>query len=875
MEGKMLDLDAPIISVRRINASSVLSKDAKPQSRRGLLRSGHVEHGGAVPFIWEKMPGHPKENSGEVVGPVVGGSTAAPYIPPDRIMINASRPKHNAVGTQMPITCSSDCGTEKLITERVGFNPADFGDERDAFSDSRDTLSCNESFSIRSGFTGLSACPSLTDSNGQFFKDLQMEEDMMGRFLPAAQAMVSGSSQRKPPRAPAVDKYFERKTLPRTRLPLHYHYHFSVSASSGNSRKEEVEDVEEEEESDEIVSHESTGYFSSKARRLISRFGLKSPFFLLKPVPGMKVRDLSPMKLGRMSNPRITVSNDEGTVEDDSWEAVCRHRLMNLDYIQKDFDSKLTTESNQLTCGIDSQTPDSSSFQHSSVDNLSTNKTADVKSKSKTSKTGSLDSGKGDIGSYWEMASSIGRLQGFVSTSPATDRTHINSSQLLDTSDSTSRVVSMTAGTKENTDSGYALLSEFQRSKECILSQTSGRCQLQSKFSRSTEPCKTLNCEDKKGNGFSNSQSNEGDFDLKGDGQKKNIENSLTLSLLPPPLPKSSSDSWLQRTLACRSEKGPNQRPFLGIQFHPIKQAFQASRGAPSLTTLDDLAGYSSKPTSEASMVQRKNIDTWGMGSMGSDGLYGSVVLYFIFGRCYVVGIELYNAEFSILILGIFLWKQCDIGYDGAAMDLQNTAFTVQLGRGANIQLANAVINTRSSRATIQFGSVDFPAVVARAAVTSAYGTDPERPARRPHSAETSARHAHLSASRVTTTQDPPRRISVFERISQSEAPATQRVVTGGRVSVVTANTTTLPTGMSVPGKNNTEASSSGGRLTRRQRRKMNAQLRAQQQQVPVHPSNLPAQELEANVPTRNKFTDLKWVKRNSSTGELKKSFWD
>ncbi|KAL0928736.1 hypothetical protein M5K25_000655 [Dendrobium thyrsiflorum] len=207
-------------------------------------------------------------------------------------------------------------------------------------------------------------------------------------------------------------------------------------------------------------------------------------------------------------------------------------------------------------------------------------------------------------------------------------------------------------------------------------------------------------------------------------------------------------------------------------------------------------------------------------------------------------------------------------------MDLQNTAFTVQLGRGANIQLANAVINTGSSGATIQFGSVDFPAVVARTAATSACGTDSERPARRPHSAETSARSAHLSAPRVTVTQDPRRRISIFERISQPEAPATKRIVTGGRISVVTANTTTLPTGSPASGNNNVETFSSGGRLTRRQRRKRNAELRAQQQ-FSTHPSNVPAQELEATIPTQNGFSNLKWVKRNSSTGELKKSFWE
>ncbi|KAH0452361.1 hypothetical protein IEQ34_019660 [Dendrobium chrysotoxum] len=38
------------------------------------------------------------------------------------------------------------------------------------------------------------------------------------------------------------------------------------------------------------------------------------------------------------------------------------------------------------------------------------------------------------------------------------------------------------------------------------------------------------------------------------------------------------------------------------------------------------------------------------------------------------------------------------------------------------------------------------------------------------------------------------------------------------------------------------------------QRRKKNTELRAQQQQLPVHSSNLPAREPEANVPFRNKY---------------------
>ncbi|KAL0904740.1 hypothetical protein M5K25_026884 [Dendrobium thyrsiflorum] len=213
-------------------------------------------------------------------------------------------------------------------------------------------------------------------------------------------------------------------------------------------------------------------------------------------------------------------------------------------------------------------------------------------------------------------------------------------------------------------------------------------------------------------------------------------------------------------------------------------------------------------------------------------------------------------------------------------MDLQNTLFTVQLGRGANIQLANAIINTGNSGATIQFGELQFFIATASAAVVSVYDMDTEGPTRRPYAVDVAACHVHPPPWRpqpsqvVTTTEFPHKRVSVFKRLSNFETPATRRVVAGKQISVMPATTTILPTRLSVPGRNDAETSSSGGRPSRRQRRRMNAELRAQQL-LQVHPSTLPAQEPKASVPTQNKFINLKWVKRNSSTGELKQSFWE
>ncbi|KAL0928603.1 hypothetical protein M5K25_000505 [Dendrobium thyrsiflorum] len=159
--------------------------------------------------------------------------------------------------------------------------------------------------------------------------------------------------------------------------------------------------------------------------------------------------------------------------------------------------------------------------------------------------------------------------------------------------------------------------------------------------------------------------------------------------------------------------------------------------------------------------------------------------------------------------------------------------------------------------------------------VVSVHGMNSEELARRPYFAESTARRAHLSAPRTTASDDPQGRIYVFEILSQPRTLTAKRVIGLRNVSVVTANTTALPRETVTSGKYDAEASSSGGKLNRRQRRKKNAELRAQQLLVPGHPSNLPAQELETNIPTQNKFANLKWVKRNSLTCELKQSFWE
>ncbi|KAL0928241.1 hypothetical protein M5K25_000113 [Dendrobium thyrsiflorum] len=212
-------------------------------------------------------------------------------------------------------------------------------------------------------------------------------------------------------------------------------------------------------------------------------------------------------------------------------------------------------------------------------------------------------------------------------------------------------------------------------------------------------------------------------------------------------------------------------------------------------------------------------------------------------------------------------------------MELQNAPFTVQLGRGASIQLANAVINTGNSEATIRFGSLEFPVATAMATAVPIHVMTVQGHSARPDSAETYARRAYSvqqpRAVRTATAKAVQQnRTSVFERLSHPEVSTVKKTDIKQKTLPILSSVITLPTEPFVPGRHDHEASSSGGKLSRRQRRKLNAKLRAQQP-LPVHPSTLPALEPEANVPTHNKFANLKWVKRNSSTGELKQSFWE
>ncbi|KAL0903171.1 hypothetical protein M5K25_027528 [Dendrobium thyrsiflorum] len=170
-------------------------------------------------------------------------------------------------------------------------------------------------------------------------------------------------------------------------------------------------------------------------------------------------------------------------------------------------------------------------------------------------------------------------------------------------------------------------------------------------------------------------------------------------------------------------------------------------------------------------------------------------------------------------------------------MDLKNTAFTVQLGGGARIQLANALINTGNVGATIQFGSVDFPAIATRTVVIPANRRNAERPARRISTIEAPTRRVYLPAPQPAA-EEPQRRISCLNDFPNLRPQLLSEFFLIWKEV--------------------------------KKKAKEEAECRDLSSAATIADP-----QLEANIPTQNKFTDLKWVKKNSSTRELNKSFWE
>ncbi|PIA42183.1 hypothetical protein AQUCO_02100209v1 [Aquilegia coerulea] len=382
MEDKQLDFNAPLLSVRRFSSPAQGRKEIQKTENKHYvppyyiseLKSGPMRNPGAVPFMWEQIPGRRKDGEGFQDRSIKSRPLVAPKLPPGRT--REVRPQswdkefeekttvrphkdngrvfHQNVSPMngnVPTLESSKVGTK-------GKKDSESEDGDDVYADALDTLSRTESSFFNCSVSGISG---LDDTNvkrsGTSSTDRQTRDFMMDRFLPAAKAMASDTPQhaswRQP--VPREQPIMVKKVVDANRRPPVYHYRGNIP-----QYVEETIDDESEDEDDDYGDARNS---SAKACGLLPKFCLKNSFCLLNPVPGVKIRSRAPYPSVRTFSTHVKPAYNvsySATDNENNWEAVYKHKL--ISGLQPlDAESKMTSESNQLTLWSDSQTPDGSS----------------------------------------------------------------------------------------------------------------------------------------------------------------------------------------------------------------------------------------------------------------------------------------------------------------------------------------------------------------------------------------------------------------------------------------------------------------------------------------------------------------------------------
>ncbi|KAK8923627.1 hypothetical protein KSP39_PZI019532 [Platanthera zijinensis] len=535
MQDKRLDLEAPLLSVRRHSAQSAGNPSTKPEPAAATkpltpswrpafpfynseLKSGPVRNPGVVPFVWEQEPGQPKAGPDSRHRPA-----PAPLFPPGRTpndrepnpIFQDSEIRHVNKPTETPATVAS---AESLKEE----------EEEDNFSNAVETLSCTESFFMNCSVSGI---PDAVEVSGTISTDPPARTLMMERFLPAAQAMA-GSSTQCPPRKPSkVGNRVENGEHELRRSPLPYQHLPNFVARYPRDEIDSVEGDDDEYDN----NFEGNGHFTSKACGLLPRLCLKSSFCLLNPISGMKVgcrRPIPPAtsrKIRSIMQSNIPLSE----AEDELWKSMYKHkRSVGIPH-QEEGGSRNTSKSNESTQPSDSQKLDEFSPCRSNGDTLVQILKRDMKS----GNNGGFESIDKDGERFWAMNSSGSQQESSVLSPAMVKDTHMDAGVLFEIP--------------------HSLASSTDR--EIVFNQRmQGKPVIEGY------------------NGIEHVNSNSGSQFVKGRGQSKNNPSFLH-SLLPLPLPNTPSESWLLRTLPSVSSKIPSGKSIFGVHVPRRKVAFQSS----------------------------------------------------------------------------------------------------------------------------------------------------------------------------------------------------------------------------------------------------------------------------------------------------------
>ncbi|KAG4385581.1 hypothetical protein GLYMA_12G128800v4 [Glycine max] len=312
MEEKQLDFNQPLLSVRRISSTAASENDYKRKPDKPVpkrpplpfykseLKSGPVTNPGTVPFVWEKTPGRPKNESKQQTQAVERPSVA-PKLPPGRVLkveqqdsdkvpkgASVTQSRTGSSVSDSPRTASLDNKVTKHEIPQVIEEKASSvsNDEDENYLDALDTLSRTESFFMSCSVSGLSEWdgPDVQPS-GNFSTDQQTRDFMIGRFLPAAKAMASET--------PQIQHNSRKSLVTQEQLKQARKVESGANSRPLNPKWQKVlphyaQDIGREESEDESDDHDGYENYAPKVCGLFPRF------CLLNPVPGLRMEGRIP-----------------------------------------------------------------------------------------------------------------------------------------------------------------------------------------------------------------------------------------------------------------------------------------------------------------------------------------------------------------------------------------------------------------------------------------------------------------------------------------------------------------------------------------------------------------------------------------------------
>ncbi|GAB2274720.1 hypothetical protein Dimus_009492 [Dionaea muscipula] len=300
MENSQLNFDQPLLSVRRgPSAATLAANDGRNTSNSSFpsathlryykseLKSGPVRNPGAVPFQWEQMPGRPKDET-TPQPKTTEKPLLAPKLPPGRTInhilkhsdeaskdsaLSMARGDSSLPAPPVSSVVKNLSEVEVSMDEMEEENMSTAEDEDSTYVDALDTLSRTESVFMNSPFSGVSGVDGFAVEPLSSFTDQHARDFMMGRFLPAAQAVASEKPQFASRRQEVVK---EEPKLPKKAIKWDMqstiYFHRTL-----DEREEEGDDNDSED-------HESKGTENWSAKGC----GLFPQFCLMNPIPGMR-----------------------------------------------------------------------------------------------------------------------------------------------------------------------------------------------------------------------------------------------------------------------------------------------------------------------------------------------------------------------------------------------------------------------------------------------------------------------------------------------------------------------------------------------------------------------------------------------------------